>query len=520
MKSYIEILKLVIKCMEADGKDSFFSLQTELIDKFEQLRASGLQNGFMDFIKQEYAADEDIYEELLRYIANLTNEEIMKYELLKFLLQKELQAEKDYFSVLELKKQLMYYGFVLGKREKIEEDFVLYTYLQSETRKKIQRQYEMIPVNERNQDFIIISATQLLGTGHSPSRLILDIAKILETQLKKHILFVVTVKNLDEKTKMKIDVPVTEVNYMRNVKGRFQYDYFGHVFQGYQLLMERGNESEWTDLMDSIYQLQPLCVWHFGEIPAFSSVMQQFTSFLYMGFVQGYPGIPADIILNYFPKSATENKEERKFLIDHGIKVKDFKYASQRRKTEHIYQRKEFEIPEYAFCIAVVGNRLESECKEEFISVLNRVMETEKDICIIYIGKMEDSFKDRIRKWMPYNDRILFLGYQKNLQEVLALTDLFVNPPRIGGGTGAVMSMIEGKPVVTLGGCDVASFVGDLPVCSKLEEFGELILKYKNDTRFYLEQSEKASGQMQRNKMSEEDIAKELQEILDLIINE
>ena len=67
-----------------------------------------------------------------------------------------------------------------------------------------------------------------------------------------------------------------------------------------------------------------------------------------------------------------------------------------------------------------------------------------------------------------------------------------MNPPRIGGGFSVVEAFCKGMPGITLNYGDVAASAG-LDFCvDSLEEMGEAIKRYKEDSEFYHMMAEKA----------------------------
>jgi len=57
--------------------------------------------------------------------------------------------------------------------------------------------------------------------------------------------------------------------------------------------------------------------------------------------------------------------------------------------------------------------------------------------------------------------RVLALATRKDVPDVLRCSDVYVNPPRMGGGFSVVEAMAEGLPVVAFAGCDGGDKVGE-----------------------------------------------------------
>ena len=245
--------------------------------------------------------------------------------------------------------------------------------------------------------------------------------------------------------------------------------------------------------------------------------MREFTTVIYTGLNQGYRGVPSDIAVNYFPKSPVENKEERRFLQERGVVVKDISINFSYNRSTGKMKRADYNIPNDAFCLAVVGNRLSDDCSEAFLCAMRQILEREPDCYLIFIGDEGDSFEEYIKERVGFPEQLRFLGFQKELCEALRMIDLFVNPPRLGGGTGGIIAMNEGKPVIALKAGDVASFVGEGFVCESLDGYQELILRYKYDSEFYRSQSEAAEKRAQEKVTTDADIANMIRNLIETV---
>ncbi|MCC5450471.1 glycosyltransferase [Rheinheimera sp. UJ51] len=155
----------------------------------------------------------------------------------------------------------------------------------------------------------------------------------------------------------------------------------------------------------------------------------------------------------------------------------------------NIFNRKDLGLPEDKFLIALVGGRLTNELSEKFLQLLLPLCE--HDIHFVIIGNL-DTYTQFCNKYSNFKDNFSNLGFQDDVLAVLEICDLYLNPPRIGGGSSAAEALSKGKPVVTLDSGDVATAVGiDFTVKCEQEMY-KIILKYKTDNHFYLLQSNNA----------------------------
>lgn len=93
----------------------------------------------------------------------------------------------------------------------------------------------------------------------------------------------------------------------------------------------------------------------------------------------------------------------------------------------------------------------------------------------IFIGECNELKSKLYSENYKFNFR--FLGFVKDLQNTMSIGDLYLNPPRTGGGTSATYAINNEIPVLTLPNCNVA-LRGEEFVCSSLEKFPEIIYKY------------------------------------------
>ena len=99
------------------------------------------------------------------------------------------------------------------------------------------------------------------------------------------------------------------------------------------------------------------------------------------------------------------------------------------------HTRESLQIGEKDFVIIIAGHRLDDEVKQDTIDVLNIILEEELQCKVLFIGNCE-KLKERLQR-NQYWKRFRFVGETENFRATIALGDLFLNPPRKGGGTGA-----------------------------------------------------------------------------------
>ncbi len=120
--------------------------------------------------------------------------------------------------------------------------------------------------------------------------------------------------------------------------------------------------------------------------------------------------------------------------------------------------------------IGTVGWLLPIKGPGYLLKAMGRVWEKFSDTQLIYVGKgeMEQELRSKAME-MGVSDRVKFLGWRNDIQEIIPLFDLFVLPSMNEGmGRVIVEAMAAGKPVV-------ASKVGGIPDLVKHNDTGLLV---------------------------------------------
>lgn len=120
------------------------------------------------------------------------------------------------------------------------------------------------------------------------------------------------------------------------------------------------------------------------------------------------------------------------------------------------YLRKEWNIPEDAKIVGMMGRVNSWKGQQDFLKAANIVMEKNKDVYTVFIGSAfegeewrEKELADRIAE-SPYKDRIVNCGYRTDSEGIYKLYDVFVLPSTNPDPLPTVVleAMSTGKPVV------------------------------------------------------------------------
>ncbi len=436
------------------------------------------------------------------------------------LLSGAVMKKNDLFECLLLKQQYMGRCFMNGIRPHIEDVWNHSAYFMQAMQETLNMNYSKIPLQERNADFIVIAAAQLLSVRHAPTRIILEICRLIEKYLQKQVFLMIEITVTEEEKCWDLGFFGHEVNYTKTLTGNFGYPYNGDTYYGYQVILAHQNIREMKQVMQHLYQKKPYCVWCFGGIPAFAGAMRQFTTMVYTQFNEGYPGFVTDIVVNYFERAAASYPEEKNFLLEHNVIIQDINIGmNSYQKSSGKLKRSSFDIPEDAFCIGIAGNRLHSDCTDAFLNVLKKIVQihTAKKICLIFIGETSEAFEKKVAEYVTESEQLRFIGYQKEFAEAVALIDLLAATPGLGNGGAGVTAMNEGKPVVCLNSGDIAACTGDDFQCGDITQYPEMIRRYIEDEDYYEMQSKKVQKQFESLLVQDEEIAVQIKNVLEMV---
>ncbi len=144
------------------------------------------------------------------------------------------------------------------------------------------------------------------------------------------------------------------------------------------------------------------------------------------------------------------NLSKRKFhakIVEHidGIGLDTKKFGAS---IDVIKKREELEISNEAFVVLSVGELKPHKNHKSVIEAIGLLKE--QDIVYLICGKGEllESFKNRVNQ-LGIEDKVKFLGYRKDVHEIMQCADLFAFPSkREGLGLASLEAMAAGLPII------------------------------------------------------------------------
>ncbi len=128
-----------------------------------------------------------------------------------------------------------------------------------------------------------------------------------------------------------------------------------------------------------------------------------------------------------------------------GVDVKSFSKCNVSKQEK----RKELGIPENAFVFVSVGELNDNKNHRTIIEALSNIKDKRVVYALCGIGSLEEELK-KLSIELGLENRVYFLGFRKDVKEILYASDVFVFPSkREGLGLSAIEAMSAGLPIIT-----------------------------------------------------------------------
>jgi glycosyltransferase involved in cell wall biosynthesis len=131
----------------------------------------------------------------------------------------------------------------------------------------------------------------------------------------------------------------------------------------------------------------------------------------------------------------------------------------RRSMTQWPVTRADFGLDGDAVIWITAGFRLEHEIKGDWASRMLQLMSRHADVVWLLVGG-EGKLPEALQSSSP--GRVRAVATRDDLPGILRCSDIYVNPPRMGGGFSVAEAMAEGLPVTSLSGSDGGDKVGGL----------------------------------------------------------
>lgn len=357
----------------------------------------------------------------------------------------------------------------------------MYENMLQEIQAAVDFRWSAIPMELRKKRVLLV-LSQLINIYHAPTRYVIQICRCLVRMGYEVECFICHFFGVEGYWDWKKSFYSQNIMYKT---GPFMREFAEVQVKGYNFELRGADYIETLRLAEGmVWEKRPEYVLEIGSETILAGLCREFTTVVTMGMTGALPVTNAQIIASLVEASQEERALWDRLLAKEQvvIPVRFAVYEMRKHTAAAAYQKKDFGIPQHAFVIVIAGNRLDLEVKKEFEQMLFQLLDMKQEFMIAVIGECP-VFRKRMLEGSRA-DRFCFLGHQKDFKGAIGIGDVFVNPPRQGGGTGGLFALMESVPVITQGGCDVSAMTGNKFVCERMEDMPALILRYFTDRDF------------------------------------
>lgn len=481
-----EFLTLICDAMEHTKIGGFMKLrelepelkrQYDVLDQQSQWDCLG---GIAEAIKQ----NGKFQMLLFSYLLSALRDEKVEYFIENMLIEENTPLLSRINTIRQLWKAVFSFPMVTDEKRHYIIQNSIYIDLVTQIRQELQMELQYIPFEQRNKNRVILMIEPLLGEVHAPTQKMINIYCWLQKLGYEVYVYATNMRQIEISEYWNwynslVDVCVYEET------GNIELKLLGVPIKGYNLnYTEENYFEELKNAIRDIKEYNPAFILTVGDSNILAELCGDFTTVCAMACVNQPAQTAQSIIVRYFRCTEEEN---RKYLEWTRPDQKIFEMVcvdELNANTESDVDRKDYGIAEDKFVILVAGNRLDTEVTEEVKRVFQTILE-QNEVLFVFIGdcpKLENELSKEA-------DHYLFLGAVDDFKGIMRIGNLFLNPPRQGGGTGAFYAVENDVPVLTLPDCDVAQ-VGEAFTCERLWDMPEIVNSYMHDAAFAEEQRE------------------------------
>jgi hypothetical protein len=215
-------------------------------------------------------------------------------------------------------------------------------------------------------------------------------------------------------------------------------------------------QGRWRKLMPVLAEFDPDAVLVVGLFSPLAAALHTLRPVVGISVNSVPPITPVDVWLCADPKARQEEAWGGIFPsplpVYHPWKLR-------RSTREWSVRRTDLGLDSGAIIWITVGFRLEHEIRGDWASRMLHLMLCHPNVVWLLVGG-EGKLPEALQSAPP--GRIRALATRDDLPDVLRCADIYVNPPRMGGGFSVAEAMAEGLPVTSLSGSDGGDKVGEL----------------------------------------------------------
>lgn len=334
-----------------------------------------------------------------------------------------------------------------------------------------------IPSQERDPDSVVVITVQLLGLQHAPTSDCLDYCRVLQTRLKKKV-FLINAATLPWSLSLPYYNPI-RFNYTEDYSRVGRLNFKDERIDFYQCRQPMPNREETGAIVTTVLQRKPSFVLSLGHSNIAADLCSEFLTVATMPFGTNLSRAKSNVYILPRKRRPDDRSHMKEWQItDEQIVEAEYTY----RLPEHTppVTRAELGLPDEAYVIAIVGNRLDVEITDTVAAELSELLAETPQAYVVFLGVFA-GFPEVAARHPMLAARSKFLGYRTDVLSVYERCDAYFNPPRYGGATSAAYALAMGLPVLTRQTGDVANSVGPRFVFDSFDAIEAFVRRAVND---------------------------------------
>lgn len=345
-----------------------------------------------------------------------------------------------------------------------------------------------LPKESRNKNRIVVIVLQFLGPKHAPTKTAMERIETLQ-KMGYEVLVIHSMELLSLNGEMPFYNSsagnyVEQYNGLNNIEG-----VGGNIFTMYQPATYMPQMSEMEKIAMLLMEYAPDKIVMLGNNCVLGDLMADMipTVCIPMAF-STMPKKRNQLVITARNITEGDYKEIDRLGIDRNNfeeGIFTFKLIEQTTKLS----REKLGLPEDKFILSVVGIRLDYEVSDDFLIAVKAAIDNG---CHLAFAGKYDTYDAVCARFEWLKEGSTYVGYQDDILAFIEVCDLYINPPRLGGGFSVVEAFFMHKPGITMGYGDVAACSGPDFYINGLDELSSLICKYKDNADFYKVMSDKA----------------------------
>jgi glycosyltransferase involved in cell wall biosynthesis len=212
----------------------------------------------------------------------------------------------------------------------------------------------------------------------------------------------------------------------------------------------------WRNLFPALAAFDPDVIFLVGLFSPLAAALHTVRPLVGLSVNTVVPIAPLDVWLTADADAHTGDFWSKTFPAPQGV---FHPYRIRRSTQAHAVTRVELGLDEAAVVWVSAGFRLEHEIRNPWAERMLQLMEIHPQVVWLLVGG-EGKLPKALAQAPP--GRVRVLATRNDLPGILRIGDIYVNPPRMGGGISVAEAMAEGMPVTALAGSDGGDKLGEL----------------------------------------------------------